>query len=159
VNASHISGKLQLHIITIQRILDTLEKYGFVRIDAKQGIGRPSKTYFYIGGKFTVNLNEMMDLYTMRRRKIRETGDPSIVFSYDVDKEIVNAVLLGGKRGKRRKIDEKSGRFLWLVPPPDSKGETIMDLAGKTGLAVTDAIRFVQEMIEMGVIEEADGAK
>ncbi|MBN1409694.1 MAG: MarR family transcriptional regulator [Spirochaetales bacterium] len=153
-NASFLSGKLKLHIITIQRILDTLEKYGFVRTDEKKGIGRPSKTYFYLGGQFTFNLDEMTGLYETRDKKIREKGDPNVRFSYNVDKEIVNAVLPGGKKGKALKLDEKSGKFLWCVPPPDSAGATVREIAEKSGMPVMDAIRFVLEMIDLNVIEE-----
>lgn len=144
-----------MHIVTIQRVLDVLEKYGFVITEEKKGIGRPSKNYVFVGGKFTVDFNDLLTLYQTRLRKIRESGNPGVSFSYDVDKELVNALLLGGKTGKKIKLDEKSGRFLWLVPPPDANGESIESIANKAGMTVHDAIRFTQELIRMNVIEEA----
>ncbi len=155
-NPSYIAGKLKVHIVTIQRILDVLEKYGFVTTEERKGIGRPSKSYTFVGGKFTVDFNELLSLYQTRLRKIRESGNPSVSFSYDVDKELVNALLFGGKTGKKMKLDEKSGRFLWLVPSPDAESESIESIANKAGMAVHEAIRFTEELLELKVIEEVD---
>jgi predicted transcriptional regulator len=152
-NASHLAKKLNIHIITVQRYLDTLEKYGFIVTDEKRGSGRPSKIYSYVGGSFNVNIDELLSEYMMRSEKIRETGNPDIVFSYDVDKEIVNAVLVGGKKGRKIKLDEKEGRFLWLVPPPDSAGEIIEKIARDVGIALPDAIKMVLELKELDVLE------
>ncbi len=152
-NASHISRKLNIHIITVQRYLDTLEKYGFTATAEKRGSGRPSRIYTYIGGSFNVNIDELLREYMMRTEKVRETGNPDVIFSYDVDKEIVNAVLVGGKKGKKVKLDEKEGRFLWLVPPPDSEGEVIENIARDGSIAVPDAIKTVLELKELGVLE------
>ena len=153
-NPSGIATRLKVHIVTIQRVLDVLEKYGFVTAEEKKGIGRPSKNYSFVGGKFTVDFTELLSLYQSRLRLIRESGNPSVSFSYDVDKEIVNAVLLGGKTGKKIKFDEKAGRFLWLAPSPDATAESIESIASKAGMAVHDAIRFAQELIQMNVVEE-----
>lgn len=122
--------------------------------EEKRGIGRPSKNYTFVGGKFTVDFTELLALYQNRLRLIRESGNPSVSFSYDVDKELVNAILLGGKTGKKIKIDDKAGRFLWLVPSPDAKAESIESIASRAGMAVHDAIRFTQELIDMKVVEE-----
>ena len=53
-----IAKKLNLHVATVQKILDTMEKYGFVTSKKKEGIGRPSKLYCYKGGNFTINIDE-----------------------------------------------------------------------------------------------------
>lgn len=131
-----------------------LEKYDFVSGMEKKGIGRPSRIYTYIGGKLSINLDELLTLYLLRVKKIRETGNPKVSFSYDVDKEIVNVILIGGKTGEKIRLNDKNGKFLWLLPPPDSAGETVENLARRSGMPVTDAIRFVQDMIGLNIIEE-----
>jgi len=152
-NASFIGKSLTMHIITVQRVLDTLEKYGFVESKEKRGIGRPSKTYSYLGGEFKINLDKLFSGYDLKEKIIRETGSPEVSFSYDVDKEIVNAVLIGGKEGEKIKLDPKTGRFLWLVPPPDSQGETIENISNKAGIPLIDAIKFFLEMQDLEVLE------
>jgi hypothetical protein len=152
-NSSSISRALELHIVTIQRSLDTLERYGFVRTEVQKTRGRPSKIYRYVGGDFRIDLDSLLAEYELRNDRIRETGRPEISFSFDVDKEIVNAVLVGGKQGDIVRLDDRMGRFFWFIPPPDSEGEAISALALKAGISVIDAIRFVQEMGELGAVE------
>lgn len=152
-NASFIANRLSIHPVTVQRVLETLAKYGFVNVEEKKGIGRPSRNFTYLGGKFTVDLDELFSDFSLKDKMIRETGSPDITFSFDVDKEVVNAVLVGGKRGEKIKLDLKRGRFLWLIPPPDSKGETIESLSREAGIPLIDAIRFSLEMQEVGVLE------
>jgi len=152
-NASFIGKSLAMHIITVQRVLDTLENYGFVKSKEKRGIGRPSKTYSYLGGEFKINLDKLFSGYDLKEKIIREKGNTEISFSYDVDKEIVNAILVGGKKGEKIKLNLKTGRFLWLVPPPDSKGETIESISRKAGIPLADAIKFFLEMQDLEVLE------
>lgn len=152
-NASTIARALNIHIVTVQKILDTMDKYGLVQVGEKRGIGRPSKTYTYRGGKLQIDLDRMLKEYGMRYKKVRDRGTIDVSYSYDLDKEIVNAIVIGGKRGKKIRLDEKDGRFLWLVPPPDSKGEKIETLAIKAGLPIVDAIRLIHEFIELNVLE------
>ncbi|MGB6339023.1 MAG: hypothetical protein WBF32_04550 [Candidatus Aminicenantaceae bacterium] len=152
-NASVIANSLNIHPVTVQRVLETLAKYGFVRVAEKKGIGRPSRNFTYLGGKFTVDLDKLFSDYSLREKLIRESGNPDISFSFDVDKEIVNAVLIGGKKGEKIKLDSRTGRFLWMVPPPDSKGETIENISRVAGIPIIDAIRFCLEMQEFGVLE------
>jgi len=101
----------------------------------------------------TVDLNELFSDYNLKNNRVRESGNPDISFSYDVDKEMVNAVLIGGKKGEKIKLDPKAGRFLWLVPPPDSKGETIENICREAGVPLIDAIRFCIDMQELEVLE------
>jgi hypothetical protein len=152
-NASTISKKLKIHIVTIQRCLDTLDKYQFVKTGEKHSLGRPSKIYSYQGGRFQVDFDGLLSEYEMRKKLIRETGNPGILYSFDVDKEIVNAVLVGGKTGKKIKLDEKEGRFLWAVPPPDSKGELIETIARNARIPVTDAVRFILDFSKYNIFE------
>jgi predicted transcriptional regulator len=152
-NASSIARKLDIHIVTVQRSLDTLEKYGFIATEEKKGMGRPSKIYSYKGGSFTVNINELLEEYGMRKMRVRESGNPDIAFSFDVDKEIVNAILAGGKNGKKIKLDNKEGRFMWLVPPPDSEPVLIEDTARAANIPIPDAIRFLLEIQEYNIVE------
>jgi hypothetical protein len=154
VNTSALAQSMNLHIVTIQKVIDVMEKYGFVSVDEKKGVGRPSKIYRYKGGSFKVDLDILLEEYQLRLKTVRESGKPNISFSYDVDKEIINAVLIGGKSGEKVKLEEKNGKFLWLVPSPDSKGRTIEDIAKEAGIPVPDAIRFAMEMIQLGIIEE-----
>jgi DNA-binding transcriptional ArsR family regulator len=152
-NSSSIAKALDLHILTVQRSLDTVERYGFVEARVERKPGRPAKVYRYLGGEFKIDLDRLLGEYELRGRLLRETGKSDISFSFDVDRELVNAVLIGGKNGEKVRLDEKAGRFLWLVPPPDSGGETIQALAEKAGISIIDAIRFVEEMRGLGVVE------
>jgi len=152
-NASFIASSLNIHVVTVQRVLETMGKYGFVSAKEKGGVGRPSKTFSYIGGEFKVNIDDLFSGYDLKDRLVRETGKPEVSFSYNVDREYVNAILVGGKRGKKIKLDPKTGRFLWLVPPPDSRGETIESISSKAGLALPDAIKFCLDMQELEILE------
>jgi predicted ArsR family transcriptional regulator len=155
-NASTVARKVAVHVVTAQRILDTMEKYGFLTSQQKRTVGRPSKIYRYVGGSYTINMDELLALYKKRDNRVRETGRMDVMFSYDVDRELINAVLIGGKKGIKHKMDEKQGRLLWLVPPPDSKGESIGNLAKETGTSLLEAVQFCEEMLQLGVIEEAE---
>jgi DNA-binding transcriptional ArsR family regulator len=152
-NSSSIARALKLHIATVQRSLDVLERHGFVLASVQRKRGRPSKIYRYVGGKYSIDLDELLSELELKGRRIRETGHPDISFSFDVDKETVNAVLVGGRQGSVVRLEERMGRFLWLVPPPDSQGQTIYELADKAGVSVIDAIRLAQEMRDLGVLE------
>jgi predicted transcriptional regulator len=153
-NASFIAGKLNLHILTVQRILDELARGRFVETEEKRGVGRPSTVYTYKGGSFKVNLDELLSQYEYRSSFVREKGSPGIRYSYDVDREIVNAVLIGGKKGEKIKLDQKMGKFLWCVPPPDSKGASVESIAKESSIQVFEAIQYVLQFIRMDVIEE-----
>ncbi len=152
-NASAIAKKLDIHIVTVQKCLDTLEKYGFVMTDEKKGMGRPSKTYSYKGGSFNVSIDELLREYRMRTHRVRESGNPDVVFSYDVDREIVNAIIVGGKHGKKIRLDAREGRFMWLVPPPESEPIRIEDAAKAANIPVPDAVRFLLEIAELKIVE------
>jgi DNA-binding IclR family transcriptional regulator len=152
-NCSSIARALQLHIATVQRSLDVLERHAFVTTEVRRKRGRPSKIYRYVGGKYSIDLDDLLVELEIRLRRIRETGRPDISFSFDVDRETVNAVLLGGKQGNVIRLDERMGRFLWLVPPPDSQGQIIAEIARKAGISVLEAVRLAQEMRELGVLE------
>jgi hypothetical protein len=152
-NSSTIAKALNLHIATVQKSLEAVEKYGFVETTMAKKQGRPSKVFRYIGGGFRIDFDELLFEYALRNRRLRETGRGDISFSFDVDKELVNAILVGGRQGEKIRLDEKRGRFLWLVPPPDSDGERIIVLADKAGISVIDAIRFVGEIKKIGVVE------
>ena len=60
---------------------------------------------------------------------------------------------MGGKKGEKIKLEKKEGRFLWLVPPPDSKGEVIENIARQVGIPIPDAIKMVLELKELNVLE------
>lgn len=153
VNASSISSNLNIHIITVQRYLEVLEKYGFVSSREKRGIGRPSKTYTFLGGKFTLDIDELLKEYSLRSQKIREKENSTISYNYDIDNERIKQVIIGGRKGTKVELEDKSGKFLWMLPPPDSEGESIEKLASQSGMAVLDAVKFVRDMIEIGVME------
>jgi hypothetical protein len=152
-NVSAVARKLKLHIITVQKILDVLEKYDFVTTKEKKGIGRPSKIYFYKGGSLNINLDSLLHIYSKKSLLIREKGNTDVKFSYDVDKEIINIILLGGKKGETIKLSEKAGRFLWILPSPDSIAEEIEKLASRSDFPLIDAILLTEELIKKNVIE------
>jgi predicted transcriptional regulator len=152
-NASKIARELGIHVLTVQRALEVLERYSFVSSTELKAIGRPSRVFQYRGGSFTINLDLILDEYSLRSTKIRDAGREDVSFMYDVDHEVINGILIGGRGGKFLKIEEKTGRFLWLVPPPDSQGETIEDIAKKAGCPVLEAVRISVELKGMGILE------
>ena len=152
-NASTVARALNIHIVTVQKILDTLDKYGIVDTSERRGIGRPSKIYTFRGGKILLDLDRMLQEYGMRHKRVRDKGTEDISYNYDLDREIVNAVVIGGKKGNKIRLDERDGRFVWMVPPPDSDGETIEKLAAQAGLPVVDAIRLTVELEGLDVLE------
>ena len=153
-NASSIAKNLAIHIATVQKVLDTLEKYGFIAVDKKRGPGRPSRIYTYRGGSFTVDIDALLSDYAKKHTIIRETGNPNVSFSYDVDKELVNAVLIGGKAGNKVKLEERAGRLLWLIPPPDSEGMRIDALAKAAAVPVIDAVHFCLDFQKLDLVEK-----
>jgi predicted transcriptional regulator len=152
-NASAIAAALNIHPVTVQRPLETLAKYGFVSVEERRSVGRPSHNYTYLGGSLTIDLDKLFSDFALKDRLVRESGHPDISFSYDVDRETVGAVLVGGKSGRKIKLDSYAGRFLWLVPPPDSEGKTVEQIGREAGLPPGEAIRAFLEFQELGVVE------
>jgi predicted transcriptional regulator len=155
-NSSFIASKLGLHILTVQRILDELARGGFVDTEEKRGVGRPSTIYTYKGGSFKVDLDKLLSQYEYRSSFVREKGSSDTRYSYDVDKEIINAIIIGGRRGRKIKLDQKMGKFLWCVPPPDSEGESVESIAKEASVQVFEAIQYVLQFIRLNVIEEVE---
>ena len=152
-NASAIASALNIHPVTVQRPLETLAKYGFVSVEERRSVGRPSRNYTYVGGALTLDLDKLFADFSLKDRVVRESGHPEISFSYDVDRETVGAVLVGGKGGRKIKLDSYAGRFLWLVPPPDSEGKTVDEIGREAGVPPGEAIRAFLELQELGVVE------
>lgn len=154
VNASTVARDLGVHIVTVQHVLDALESEGAVTSTTMRGtIGRPSKAYRYRGGVFTIDLGALLADYGRRMQHVRDAGNPAVSYSYDIDHEVINAVLVGGRRGTRITLDSRMGRLFWLVPPPDSKGIQIQELAEKAGVPVLDAVQFINTMRGKGILE------
>jgi predicted transcriptional regulator len=152
-NASKIAKQLKVHIITVQKILDGLTKHGFVEYEWKGGIGRPSKLYSYIGGSFEINIDALLSEFSDRYMKIKERVGHDIRFNLDVDKGVVNALILD-KRGKNKIIlDKREGEFLNLLPTPDEDYLEINFMAGKSGMPVLEAIEFVKSLEEINLID------
>ncbi|HOO33779.1 MAG TPA: hypothetical protein PK466_14680 [Thermotogota bacterium] len=156
-NASKIARHLRVHIITVQKILDGMTKYGFVEYEWKGGIGRPSKLYSYIGGSFEINIDSLLNEFSDRYMKIREKAGHEIRFNLDVDKGVVNALILD-KRGKNKiLLDKREGEFLNLLPTPDEEYKEIYLLASKSGMPVLEAIEFVKGLKEINLIDIEKG--
>ena len=68
--------------------------------------------------------------------------------------QLANAVFVGGKHGNRIKLEERAGRLLWLIPPPDSNGAPIVALARKAAVPILDAVRMCMEFQKNNIIEE-----
>jgi len=152
-NASKISRDLKIHIVTVQKILDGLAKYGFVDSKIKKGIGRPSKLYRFLGGTFNVDINAMLSDYSKRIQKIREKANDEVQFNFDIENELINALFIGGRRGKKILFDEKEGKFVSLIPPPGSTGKKIEEISEKSGLPILDAVRLSMELVDLEVAE------
>lgn len=152
-NASKIAKQLKVHIITVQKILDGMTKYGFVEYEWKGGIGRPSKLYSYIGGSFEINIDSLLSEFSNRFIKIKEKAGHEVRFNLDVDKGIVNALILD-KRGKDKiLLDKREGEFLNQLPTPDEDYMEINLMASKSGMPVLEAIEFVKSLEEINLIE------
>ncbi|MDN5343303.1 MULTISPECIES: HTH domain-containing protein [Oceanotoga] len=152
-NPSKIAKKLKIHTATVQNYLETLEKYKFVVYKEKKGLGRPSKLYSFKGGSFEVNLNELLEKFYIKNKKIRDAGNEKIKYSYDVEKEIINTIIIDKHKKETIKLDSKSGKFLWLLPPPNSNFESIEKLCLKSGFSILEAVELCLYLQKKGVLE------
>ncbi|HOV51087.1 MAG TPA: helix-turn-helix domain-containing protein, partial [Candidatus Cryosericum sp.] len=76
-NASTISHVLGVHIVTVQHVLEALEAEGAVSsVTSRGSVGRPAKVYRYHGGVYTIDLDQLLDLYAHRAQRVRDAGNP-----------------------------------------------------------------------------------
>jgi len=151
-NASKIAAALGLHVFTVQKHLETLEKYGIVESEVVRSVGRPSKRYRYVGGSVEVNVDDLLQLYTLKDTMVRERPLNEAVYDCDIGKERVRRLLF--KPSKRKVVfDEVEGKVLWFVPPPDSEGKPVEEIARETGLPLIQVLRAVKQLVDMGFVE------
>lgn len=151
-NASGVASALGLHVLTVQKILEVLEKYGIVKSKLVRSVGRPSKRYRYIGGKIEVNVDELLDLYTLKHMPVREKAFEDALYDYDVRRERIKRLLV---KSDRRKIvfDETEGKVLWFVPPPDSQGKPVEEIAKESGISLLQVLEAVKRLLDLGLVE------
>ncbi len=101
-NASTIAKALGIHVITVQRALEVMERYSFVVSSEIRTIGRPSKAYGFRGGSITINLDSILQQYALKSKKVRDAGREDVSFQYDVHREIVHGIMIGGRGGNFR---------------------------------------------------------
>lgn len=152
-NASKIASDIGIHTATVQSYLNVLDKYGIIKSEIKKGLGRPSNIYNYVGGSFNINFDELIEKYSYKDRLVRDYGNENIKYSYDIDKEIINDIIIIGKKKETMKFDSREGRFLWLLPPPDSKGDSIENLCNMCGITIMESVDLVLSLNEKGVVE------
>jgi predicted transcriptional regulator len=151
-NASKIAKALGLHVLTVQRHLEVLEKYGIVKSRIAKGVGRPSKKYRYLGGSVEVNVDEILELYQLKNAAVREKVLDNVVYDCDMRKEVVRRFL--NKLDKRKIIfDEMEGKVLWFIPPPDSKGKSVKEIAKETGFSLIQVLEIIKRLADLGLVE------
>jgi len=151
-NASGIASALGLHVFTVQKNLGVLERYGIVESKVVRGIGRPSKRYRYLGGQIKIDVDEILQLYSLKDASVREKALQNAVYDCDMRKERVRKLLI--KAEKRRIVfNEVEGKVLWFVPPPDSEGKPVEELAKETGMSLLQVIEAIKQLADVGLVE------
>jgi Mn-dependent DtxR family transcriptional regulator len=67
-------------------------------------------------------------------------------------KEVVRRFL--NKLDKRKIIfDEMEGKVLWFIPPPDSKGKSVKEIAKETGFSLIQVLEIIKRLADLGLVE------
>ncbi|MBT1247722.1 MULTISPECIES: transcriptional regulator [unclassified Thermosipho (in: thermotogales)] len=148
-NPSSIAKELGFHTFTVQKYLEILERFGIVSSKVERKIGRPSKKYRYCGGKITIDFDEVLKVFELKSKKIRER-ESKARYNYDLKKETINGVV---KNGEIIKLSEVEGRVLFLVPPIDSAGILISEIVEKLNFPEFDVLFAVNNLVLMDIVE------
>ncbi|MDK2840071.1 MAG: hypothetical protein PWQ83_1650 [Thermosipho sp. (in: thermotogales)] len=149
MNPSTIAKKLGYHTFTVQRYLEIMEKFNIVSFKEKRKVGRPSKKYRYIGGKITIDIDEILNIFNLKGKRVREkAGD--FKYSYDLNKETIKGVILNNKKIK---FNEVEGKILFLIPPVNSNGITVCEISNKISINEFDILFAIKKFLSLDLIE------
>ncbi|MBB6062325.1 putative ArsR family transcriptional regulator [Thermosipho japonicus] len=149
MNSSAIAKSLGYHTFTVQRYLEVMEKFNIVAFREEKKIGRPSKKYRYIGGKITIDINEILSIFKLKGKRIRErSGD--FKYSYDLNRETIKGVILNKEKIKFNEIE---GKVLFLIPPVNSNGITACEISEKININEFDVLCALKKFLSLNLIE------
>jgi len=152
-NASKIAKELNIHVATVQKYLEVFEKYSVVSSTVQQKIGRPSKIYKYIGGEIRLNMDVVINLLEEKDLKYREAKIDDVAYDFDPKREMIKAIIMGKRRGKKITFDEFEGKVLWHVPPVDSDGKSAIVISKESSVPLIITLEALQKFRKLEIVE------
>jgi predicted transcriptional regulator len=166
ISASEAASRLNLHIKTVQDFLESLAELDIV--DKEEAVEKKRPYYRYSLNaqriKMDLDLSQLFEDSQPQGKlsmKIRERKDAGARFSVSRDNHYISNVYIWigqGRDRKERKINLSmpQGKFLFYLPFPSAKPETVADIMKKAGVEEQHAgevLDIAKELMELGVIE------
>ncbi|ABR30605.1 transcriptional regulator [Thermosipho melanesiensis] len=148
-NPSSIARALGFHTFTVQRYLEVLERFGIVKAKVEKKVGRPSKKYTYVGGNITIDFDDILSMFDLKNKKVREKKK-SLRYSYDLKGEKINGVV---DIERITKLSDMEGKVLFLIPPFDSEGIQVEKIIEKVKFSEFDILSSLKKLISLEIIE------
>jgi predicted transcriptional regulator len=166
ISASEAASRLNLHIKTVQDFLEALAEVDI--LDKEEAVEK-KRPYFRYSLKtrrikMDLDLSQLFEDSQPQGKlsmKIRERKDAGARFSVSRDNHYISNVYIWigqGRDRKERKINLSmpQGKFLFYLPFPSAKPETVADIMKKAGVEEQHAgevLDIAKELMELGVIE------
>jgi predicted transcriptional regulator len=166
ISASEAASRLNLHIKTVQDFLEALAEVDILEKEEAVEKKRPYYRYSLKTRRITMDL-DLSHLFEATQpqgalsMKIREQKDAGARFSVSRDNQYISNVYIWTGQGRDRKerkinLSMPQGKFLFYLPFPSAKPETVQEIMKKAGVEEQHAgevLDIVQELMEQGVIE------
>ena len=166
ISASEAASRLDLHIKTVQDFLEALAEVDILEKEEAVEKKRPYYRYSLKTRHISMDL-DLSQLFEASQpqgklsMKVREKKDAGARFSVSRDNQYISNVYIWTGQGRDRKerkinLSMPQGRFLFYLPFPSAKPETVMEIMKKAGVGEQHAgevLDIVQELVELGVIE------
>lgn len=166
ISASEAASRLNLHIKTVQDFLEALAGLEIVSKEEVVEKKRPYFRYTLIARKIKMelDLNQLFDNNQPQGKLstlIREKENAGARFSVSRDNQYISHISIwigNGRSRKERKINLSlpQGKFLFYLPFPSAKFETVADIIKKAGVSeshISEVIDIVDALVELDVIE------
>jgi predicted transcriptional regulator len=167
VSASEAASRLGLHINTVQEFLEAMYKSDIISREEVSEKKRPYFRYKLSSNKFKFEL-DLDDLFReeektdLKYMKIREDKNSPATFKRAKSNTYFSSVLIMTGEGRERKekrinLTNDQGIFLYNLPFPDGKFQSITDIMKKANVTIKnfpEILDIVNLLIEYRVIEE-----
>lgn len=166
VSASEAASRLGLHINTVQEFLEAMTKLDIV---SREEVSEKKRPYFRYKLKsdilnLKINLKELFkstgeeDVNSM---KIREKGNSFATFSRAKNNLFFSSVMILTGEGRDRKekrinLTKAQGVFLYNLPFPDGKHQSIAEIMSKSDIEaihLPEIMDIVNLLIDFQVVE------
>jgi predicted transcriptional regulator len=166
ISASEAASRLNLHIKTVQDFLEALAESDIVEKEEAIEKKRPYFRYSLKTRRIKMDL-DLSQLFEASQPQgklsmnIRERKDAGARFSVSRDNQYISNVYIWTGQGRDRKerrinLSMPQGKFLFYLPFPSAKPETVTEIMKKAGVEeqhASEVLDIVQELIELGVVE------